>query len=235
MIFIVPEGKYPDEPYSARGKAGFYNFEKPTVVELSNRDLMMFGRSIIGRTFKSISVTQPMPWPSVYHGRGLDVTGVGAGVIWRQPVPTPLACARAPSELKYIPALKAILCIWNQVSANEILEGISRHRLSTALSFDDGETWQHFKNLESLDDVNYVEPPPIPLLHGIYGYHYNQPEDRVRYHRAPGSVRSCYPACRVLEDTVIIQYNYGGSNPEDPNQPLGNKQRVLPISWFTED
>jgi hypothetical protein len=107
--------------------------------------------------------------------------------------------------------------------------------LSTALSFDDGKTWQHFKNLESLDDVTYIEPPPIPLLHGVYGHHYNQPKDRTRYIRAPGSVRSCYPDCRVLDDTVIIQYNYGGSNPEDPTPKIIIKRRVLPVSWFTED
>jgi len=236
VIFTVLEGKYPgEEMMPARGKGGFYNFEEPTVVELSNGDLMMFGRSILGRTFKSISVTDPMPWPSHHGTATFDTSKLGVGAIWRQPVPTPLASARAPSELKYIPALKAILCIWNQVSVNEILAGISRHRLSTALSFDDGVTWQHFKNLESLDDVSYVEPPPIPLLHGVYGHHYNQPEDRVRYHRAPGSVRTCYPQCRVLKDTVIIQYNYGGSNPEDPQQHVINKRRVLPISWFTED
>ena len=36
--------------------------------------------------------------------------------------------------------------------------GVYRHRLSTAVSKDDGETWEHHKNLESLDDVTYVEP-----------------------------------------------------------------------------
>ena len=198
---------------------------------------MMFGRSVVGRTFASISSENMMPWPqNAFNGTRVppDPAG-GPGVVWRQPVPTPLASARAPSELKYIPALKAILCIWNQVSVQEIIDGISRHRLSTALSFDDGETWKHFKNLDSLDDVAYIEPPAVEDLHGVYGHHYNQPKDRKRYHRAPGSARTCYPSCRVLRDTVIISYNYGGSNPEDPTKKIINKRCVLPLTWFTQE
>ncbi len=236
LIFTVLEGKYPgDDDAPALGKGGCYDFEEPTVVELSNGSLMMFGRSIIGRTFKSISVPDPMPWPAHHVWESFDTSGLGAGAVWRHPVPTPLACSRGPSNLKYIPALKAILCIWNQVSTKEIIEGISRHRLSTALSFDDGETWQYFKNLHSLDDVTYVEPPPVELLHGIYGHHYNQPTDLIRYHRAPGSARTCYPSCRVLDETVIIYYCTGGAGGEPPDpDPLTTVRRVLPISWFTE-
>ena len=239
VVFTVLEGKYPSFPLnvSSRGKSGFSNFEEPSVVELSNGDLMMCGRNPLGRLFVSHSVTKPKPWAQSNHcywntAVEPDPAG-GAGVVWRQPVPTPLAAARAPSELKYIPKLKAILCIWNQVSVKEIVDGHSRHRLTTALSFDDGKTWKHFRNLDSLDDVAYIEPPAVKDLHGVYGYHYYQPKDRKRYHRAPGSVRTCYPTCRVLGDVVVINYNYGCKTEETPNMTVGNKRRVLPLSWFT--
>ena len=239
VIFTVLDGRYPSYPgnVSARGKSGFSNFEEPSVVELANGDLMMCGRNPLGRLFVSHSVTTPKPWQQTNHVYWYtdvepDPAG-GAGVVWRQPVPTPLAAARAPSELKYIPALKAILCIWNQASVEEIVKGYSRHRLSTALSFDDGNTWKHFKNLDSLDDVAYIEPPALEDLHGVYGFHYKYPTDTKRYHGiGKGSLRTCYPQTRVLPDVVIIQYNYGHTG--DAIGALTTKTRVLPIAWFTD-
>ena len=47
------------------------------------------------------------------------------------------------------------------MSAWETLQGLYRHRLSWAISKDEGLTWQNHKNLESLDDVSYIEPTPI--------------------------------------------------------------------------
>ena len=41
---------------------------------------------------------------------------------------------------------------------SEIADGLARMRMSCAISKDDGETWQHFRNLESLDDAGYIEP-----------------------------------------------------------------------------
>ena len=58
MIFIVLEGRYGTNRkyYSyARGKGGFWEFEEPTVIERTEGRLMMFGRSVLGRTFASFS------------------------------------------------------------------------------------------------------------------------------------------------------------------------------------
>ena len=42
--------------------------------------------------------------------------------------------------------------------------GIGRSRLSVAISKDDGRTWGHFKNIESLDDRTKIEPLPLGTL-----------------------------------------------------------------------
>lgn len=65
------------------------------------------------------------------------------------------------------------------------------------------------------------------------GPHYHQPADRDRYHRAPGSVRSCYPAARVLPDCVVVSYNYGCKTDETPDMTVTTKTRVLPNEWFS--
>ena len=215
MIFIVLEGRYGTNRkyYSyARGKGGFWEFEEPTVVGLTDGRLMMFGRSVLGRIFASYSKDK--------------------GVNWHAPVPKPLAAPNCNALLKRL-GDGGILLIWNQCSPKENIDGYSRHRLSTAISTDEGETWKHFKNLESLDDVTYIEPPAVETLHGVYGPHYHQPKDRERYHRAPGSVRSCYPSARVLPDCVIVRYNYGCKTDETPDMNVTTKTRILPNAWFT--
>ena len=149
MIFIVLEGHYDTdrEYYSyARGKGGFWEFEESTIVELADKQIMMFGRSVLARTFASFS-----------NDRGLN---------WHAPVPMPIATTNAPSLLKRL-SIGDILLIWNQCAREEDIKGFSRHRLSTALSTDEGETWTHHRNLESLDDVAYIEPPAVGTLHGV--------------------------------------------------------------------
>jgi len=130
----------------------------------------------------------------------------------------------------------------------ENVQGYSRHRLSAAVSKDEGKTWGHFRNLESLDDVTHITPPqlgaerwdpqlaidPQTGLHGVGGPHYLQPTDRKRYIRAPGPLRAAYPSCRLIEDTAIIRYQLG-SQPPDTVSPTRSVQRILPVSWFYEN
>ena len=39
--------------------------------------------------------------------------------------------------------------------------GIGRSRLSVAISRDDGDTWENFKNSDAMDDRTRIEPPPL--------------------------------------------------------------------------
>ena len=213
VVFIVLPGRYPDDTaiiVDRRGKGGFWEFEEPTIIELKNGDLLMFGRSVRGRIFQSVSRD--------------------GGETWHAPTATELAAPNAPAQLRRLGKTGDLLVVFNQCAPEENIKGYSRHRLSTAISRDDGRHWGHFRNLESLDDVSYIEPPPLEDLHGIYGPHYRQPKDRQRYVHAPGSIRSAYACTRVLDDVLIVSYSFTGVTPETPDLDLGgSKRQVLPI------
>ena len=195
-----------------RGLKGMYGWSEWTVVELKNGRLLGIGRNSLGRFFQSISEDQ--------------------GETWLVPKPTQLACLPSPCALKRIPSTGDLLIIWNQASEEEGRLMLIRHRLSCAISKDDGKTWQNFKNLESLDDVAKIEPPPIKAYseHERIFETYNQPEDRKRYHRAPGPLRVSYPTLCFLNDKVVITYGYGCH--QDTVGYVACKIRVLPTEWF---
>jgi len=134
--------------------------------------------------------------------------------------------------VKRIPTTGDLLIIWSQHSGEEAKKMLIRHRLSCAISEDEGKTWQHFKNLESLDDVTKIEPPEIRLYSESerITQDYHQPADRKRYHRAPGPLRVAYPTLCFLNDKAIITYGYGA--PQDTVGYVACKIRVLPIEWF---
>ena len=178
------------------------------------------------------------------------------GQTWSEAEPTDLVCCPAPCSLKRIPATGDLLVIWSQISRWETMTGLYRHRLSCAISRDEGQTWEHHRNLESLDDVSRIEPTE-PIEHVLIGT-YRQPSDRTRYTRAPGPLRCNQPTCCFLGDKAIITYcsavlgdpsaiqqTYGVDvgklardlgytpNPRNPDKFIGNnKIRVLPIKWF---
>lgn len=192
------------------GRGGFWVFEEPVAVELKNGDVLMFGRTNLGQLFTSRS------------GDG--------GYSWAQPVPTGLASSYAPCMVKRIPTSGHLLMIWSQVSPEEIEGGYARHRLTCAVSKDEGETWESFKNLESLDDVAEIEAPEPTRV--IVGPHYSQPADRQRYHRVPGVLRCCYPRCTFIEDKAVVSYDYGCNM--DPIGSVKTKIRAIPVNWFYE-
>jgi len=110
-----------------------------------------------------------------------------------------------------------------------------RIRLSCAISRDEGETWENFKNLESLDDTTIVPPPSMDRIEVMEQWEdadYHQPVALERYHRAPGAVRVCYPIVVFHENEAIVTYDYGlgvlGHNVH------GVKLRAIPIDWFSQ-
>src|SRR4030095_14109829 len=112
--------------------------------------------------------------------------------------------------LMRIPSTGDLLLIWNQISTAEILSGLSRHRLSTAISKDEGGSWSQFRNVEVLDDRAYIEPPPsLPQLYRMKDYGYRQPSDSRSYPHAPGCLRVCYPTVAFWKNEVAIAYDYG--------------------------
>lgn len=192
-----------------------YDLEEPAIVELKDGRLLMHLRSQLGRMYRSISQDQ--------------------GVSWSRPEGLPIAAGYTPCILRRIPKTGDLLMIWNQVSRMEILNGFHRHRLSCAISRDDGQTWTSFKNLESLDTEQVIKPPPaerIEVLEMWDDYGYYQPINRKRYLRAPGVLRICYPNVVFTDNEAVVVYDYGNGTLGEGVQ--GTKLRTVPIAWFYE-
>ena len=189
------------------------SLEEPTVVELGDGRLLMHLRSQVGRPYRSYS-----------RDRGLT---------WSRPEPLPMAASFTPSILKRMPTGE-ILMIWNQISRAEILKGFHRHRLSCAISRDEGQTWENFKNLESLNDQSVIPPPPGDRLEIIEQWEdnglYFQPSNKERYPRAPGVLRICYPDVLFVGEEAIVVYDYGYGTLG--NNTSSTKLRIIPVEWF---
>ena len=190
-----------------------YDLEEPTVVELADGRLLGDFRCQLGRRYRSFSED--------------------GGISWSRPQPVAIAASYTPSMIRRMPGGE-LLMIWNQISRTEMLQGLSRHRLTAAISRDEGETWGEFKNLESLDDEAVIAPPPYDRLEVIETWDTRglfQPGDVKRYHRAPGVLRICYPDVTFVGDEAIICYDYGAGVLGDNCH--GIKLRAIPIDYFT--
>ncbi len=189
-----------------------FDLEEPAVIELQDGRLLMHLRSQLGTGYRCWSED--------------------GGLSWSRPEPLPYAAGYTPHMLKRLPS-GHLLTIWTQVSRQEILTGTHRHRLTCAVSPDDGQTWTNFKNLESLDDEAVVPPPPphrMEVLEQWENPGYYQPLDTQRYHRAPGVLRIGYPDALLLNDgNVLVVYDYGMGV---LGQQSGVKQRIIPVEWF---
>jgi hypothetical protein len=97
-----------------------------------------------------------------------------------------------------IPSTGDLVVIWNQVSAEEILHGLKRSRLSVAISRDRGVTWEKHKTLEctALPDVARIGPPPIG--------HYKALDDVGEIPLDFGCFD--YPNIEFVDDLVLFTY-----------------------------
>jgi hypothetical protein len=193
-----------------QGRQGCYSFEEPSLVERADGSLLMFGRTELGRFYRSVSRDQ--------------------GVSWSEPQPASVAASYTPPMLVRIPDSKDLLLVWNQASAEEIVTGLSRHRLSTAISSDGGETWSHFRNLESMDDLAQIAPPTRQEVLRS-SQRYPQPTDRSRYPHSPACARICYPTVVFSGKEVAITYDYGYGVGEFENRHA-TRIKVLDLAWL---
>ena len=200
------------------GRKGLYMWDEWSVVELEGGHLLGMARTEMNRLYQCVSKDQ--------------------GETWEDVEPTELASGDSPCLVRCIPTTGDLLVIWNQTSAQEYQRYLTRHRLSCAISRDQGKTWDNFKNLESLDDVTRIELSQIrpyraePQLFPEAALGYHQPEDRKRYHKAPGALRVASPTCTFLDDKVVITCGYGCI--DDPVGDVACKIRVIPVEWFYE-
>jgi sialidase-1 len=106
---------------------------EPACVELKDGRVMMLMRTGIGGQYKSISTD--------------------GGQTWSVPVHTPLRGTAAPVSIGRIPATGDLLAIWNNNPG-----GKTRNPLTAAISKDEGETWQSFRNLEDASGDAWAYP-----------------------------------------------------------------------------
>ena len=100
-----------------------------------------------------------------------------------------------------IPKTGDLLCVWNQVSGEEIRRGFLRGRLSAAISMDGGMTWGHFKTLELQEGMEEVDriPPEFPIPRRLVG--------RPGLGQLPdGFAMFTYPNVDIVGDRVFIRY-----------------------------
>jgi hypothetical protein len=185
------------------GYGGMWPVDEPNIIELSGGRIMMFARTTLGRIYKVFSED--------------------GGYRWWYPKPTKLASSYSPCRLRRIPKTGDLICVWNQVSVEEIRNGCRRNRLSAAISRDDGSTWENFKTIEAT--------PPLKPAGRI------EPEEpgMVRARRKLGELDGdfatvSYPNIGFHEDEALISYQWAKLHPRQGRAKL----RIYSVEWFYE-
>lgn len=200
------------------GYGGMWPCDEPSIIETTNAHLLMFCRTTLGRLYTSHS------GPSEQVKPDGSVTRFTAGQRFDLPQPTPLASSYSPPAVARIPKTGDILAVWNQVSGDEIRAGYRRGRLSSAISKDDGRTWQHFRTIATavLPPAGRVEPDPEPQMARGLDYVGVLPLDY-------GGVD--YATLSFVDDTVFLFFQRSVVN-RRPGDVTGSRLRVMPVSWF---
>ena len=102
--------------------------EEPSIVELRDGSLLAVMRTYVGEVYQAHS-----------HDSGEN---------WTTPESTGLPAPAAPPLVKRIPATGDLLLVWNNARP---VNGIHRPRnpLTTAISTDEGETWENVRDIEN--------------------------------------------------------------------------------------
>ena len=207
------------------GNGGMWPCDEPNIIELLNGDVMLYFRTTLGRIYTARS--GPVEFA---HGSGPQkgqIVKAAPGEYFEYPRETDLAGAYTPCRVRRIPSTGDLLLVWNQVSADEMRGGYSRGRLSSAISRDDGKTWEHFRPLDRtvLPPAGRVAPDLEPAMARAFDYVGELPDDH-------GMVD--YPNMAFHEDTVLVTWIRAIIKPR-PGQFTGGRLLVAPVSWFYND
>lgn len=160
---------------------------------------------------------------------------------WSTPAPTELAAHNSPMIVKRIRDTGDLCLIWNQAGEQEVLDGLSRVRVTAAVSRDEGRTWPLRRNLvgHPLDRRAHIDPPT-----DLFYKFPNDSADRDNRHAAvwaklaekgsaaaPVYGHSSYPSLLFFGGKMFATHDtYGRRSPKDA--PMGLTVRVLPVSWL---
>ncbi len=120
---------------------------EPAAIELKNGDILMFLRTELGGQFQTVSKDE--------------------GETWSEPTPSALKGSAAPIAIERIPNTGDILVIWNHDvtsmsngyhDENSNNKKRSRNPLTSAISKDEGKTWENFRNIEDAPDDAWAYP-----------------------------------------------------------------------------
>ena len=109
--------------------------QEPGVIELRDSRLMMLMRTTAGCQFRSYSEDR--------------------GVSWTDAMPTDIMSPCSPATLRRIPSTGDILMVWNDHSGERAKFEQKRTPLTTAISRDEGQTWDNVKVLDDDPDGWY--------------------------------------------------------------------------------
>jgi len=189
-------------------------FTEPDAIELKDGRLLCVGRTLTGRLYQAFSTDRGHSW-------------------WPGAQPMELMASYSPARLCRLPGTGDLMIVWNQHSRAEIRKGFRRSRLSTAISRDEGASWECFRNLEAIKCLASVTRVPVePDLTPAAGDDDigEVPEDYANFH---------YPAIAVVGDEVFISYaciRYvvgTDANGAPAVKTVGaNRTRILPTAWF---
>ncbi|MFH0963890.1 MAG: sialidase family protein [Planctomycetota bacterium] len=196
------------------GLGGMWPCDEPNVAELSDGRLIMFLRTTLGRLYQTFSSDGARRWD--------------------YPTATDLPSSYSPCSLERIPendhtvaAGRAghLVCVWNNVSNDEIKRGFRRGRLSVAVSTDDGHTWTHAKTVDAagLPPISGIAPLSEPAM-------VRAEKDLGELPMPFGAVD--YPDIAFAGDKVLIKY---GKNFKKPEVGLGGQLVIAPIDWLYRD
>ena len=194
------------------GYGGMWPCDEPGAVQLRDGRLLMMFRTTLGRLYQSFSDDE--------------------GLTWSLPQPTALASSYSPCRLRVIPTTGDLLCVWNQVSGDEIRRGFRRSRLSLAISTDDGDSWGHFKTLEvggPADRANRIDPDDeIGMVRG----------EKELGELPADMIYVSYPNAHFFGDEVALLYDFGpqlDASTDPPSWPRHRKIVIRPIEWLYEE
>ena len=198
-----------DEKGVPNGEGGIIDVYEPNLAETADGRVLMIMRSKTGRLLQSYSHDQGETWLSV--------------------LPTELAASQTTPQLVRLPGAGDLLCVWNQVSGEEIRRGFQRGRLSAAISKDSGLTWESFRTLElqeGMEDVARIVPE-FPISRRVVGR-------AAQGHLPDGFMMFTQPNVDIAGDRVCIRYGRMWPVTKDVS-PTGAEPGTWPNSWPTQE